>query len=84
MTISLRLDTRTEKVVELYAKQDGCTKSQLIRNLISQFIQSRKGKKSAWELGKDMFGQESSGIGSLSINRKELIKEMIDAKKSSH
>jgi predicted transcriptional regulator len=84
MTISLRLDTQTEKAIERYAKQDRTTKSQLIRDLISQFIQNRKSKQSAWELGKDLFDQESSGDGNLSENRKALIGGLINAKKSRY
>ena len=84
MTISLRLDSQTEKSIERYAKQDRCTKSELIRGLITQFIEKRKGKQSAWDLGKDLFDQESSGAGNLSTDRKKLVREMVNAKKSRH
>jgi len=84
MAVSLRLDAKMEKELELCAKRTGHSKSELLRNIISDFLQQENAKLSAWELGKDLFGAAASVDGSLSINRKQIIKEMIDAKKKRH
>lgn len=84
MAISLRLDPKTEKAVARYAKLEGRSMSGLIREMISEFLQKKQDKLSPWDLGKDLFGKESSGDGMLSVNRKKTIKDMIDAKKNRH
>ena len=84
MSISLRLDSELENELSKYAKLLGSSKSELIRTLIQDFINKKKNKKSPWELGKDFFGQVGSGREDLSVNRKAILKEKLNAKKNRH
>ena len=78
--ITLRLEPKLEQAVNNTAKNLGLTKSELIRTSIREYL-GKIGSSDAWEMGKDLFGNYSSGLGNLSTNRKELIKNKIEAKR---
>lgn len=78
--ITLRLDPKLEKAVNSTAKNLGLTKSELIRQCISNYIGNIK-QPSAWETGEDLFGKYASGVSNLSASRKELIKKKIRSKR---
>lgn len=78
--ITLRLDPALEQAVNSTAKNLGLTKSELIRQSINDYL-ARLKQPNAWEAGEDLFGKYSSGLGNLSVNRKELIKNKIKAKR---
>ena len=84
MTISIRLDEQTEQAIAKLARFAGKTKSELLRGLIDEYIEKQQVEQSPWELGKHLFGRESSGVGTLSVNRKKVIKDLINAKKNRH
>ncbi len=77
--ITLRLDNELEQAINNTAKILGLTKSELIRQSINEYIAKMK-KPTAWESGKDLFGKYSSGMGNLSKDRKELLKNKLKAK----
>jgi predicted transcriptional regulator len=77
--ITLRLDPKLEQDLNNTAKNLGLSKSELIRRSIHDYI-GRLSKQNAWEVGEELFGKYSSGLGNLSIDRKELIKNKIKAK----
>ena len=78
--ITLRLDPKLEQRLNNTAKNLGLTKSELIRKSIHDYI-NKLGKPNAWEIGENLFGKYSSGLGNLSTNRKELIKNRLKAKR---
>jgi hypothetical protein len=78
--ITLRLDPKLERSIDNTAKNLGLTKSELIRKSIHAFL-GRLDEPSPWELGKNMFGKYSSGLGNLSTDRKMLLKDKIRAKR---
>ena len=78
--ITLRLDQKLEQQINNTAKNLGLSKSELIRKSISEYINNLK-QPNAWDIGEDLFGKYSSGLGNLSSDRKELIKSTIKAKK---
>ena len=78
--ITLRLDSELEQAINLTAHQMGVSKSELIRRSISAFLKKLE-KPSPWELGNELFGQYASGQHDLSKNRKQLLKEKIQAKR---
>ncbi len=78
--ITLRLDPKLEQDLNNTAKNLGLSKSELIRKSIHDYI-GRVSKQNAWEVGEKLFGKYSSGLGNLSIDRKELIKRKIKAKR---
>jgi len=77
--ISLRLDPQLEQSIVNLAQKMGLSKSEMIRTCINAFIAKQK-KPSAWEIGRDMFGQYGSGQTNLSTDRKQLLKAKIKAK----
>ncbi len=79
--ITLRLDQKLETDIQITATMMGLSKSELIRASVAEFIKKQK-KPNAWELGSELFGKYASGKGNLSINRKELMKEKIRAKRN--
>ena len=84
MTISLRLESRLERELNNYAKMMGISKSELVRNLIADFIERETGRSSPYELGRNVFGREGSGRGDLSANRKSILRKKLNAKKNRH
>lgn len=78
--ITLRLDQKLEQQINITAKHLGLSKSELIRNSISEYLSKLK-QPNAWDIGEDLFGKYSSGLGNLSSDRKELIKSTIKAKR---
>jgi predicted transcriptional regulator len=78
--ITLRLDPKLEQDLNNTAKNLGLSKSELIRRSIHDYI-GRLSKQNAWEVGEELFGKYSSGLCNLSIDRKELIKNKIKAKR---
>ena len=78
--VTLRLDAKLEQAINKTAKNLGLSKSELIRKSIYDYL-GRLSKQNAWEVGEALFGKYSSGLSNLSINRKELIKRKIKAKR---
>lgn len=78
--IALRLDPNLEKKINTVAKNLGLTKSDLIRKSLIEYL-GKLESPSAWELGKDFFGRYSSGLKNLSVDRKQILKEKIRAKR---
>lgn len=78
--ITLRLDPKLEQEVNVTAKNLGLTKSELIRKSINNYLGVLP-KPTAWEIGEELFGNYSSGLGNLSTKRKEMIKNKIKAKR---
>ncbi|MFP4571583.1 MAG: ribbon-helix-helix protein, CopG family [Desulfobacterales bacterium] len=78
--ITIRLNPKLEQQVSHTAKHLGLSKSELIRKSIVDYIEKLE-KQNPWELGQDLFGKYSSGQNDLSLNRKELLKDKLRAKK---
>jgi predicted transcriptional regulator len=82
MAISLRLDKKTEKAIEKYARSEGRTKSALIRELITEYIVEKESALSPWELGKDLFGVAASDHGTVADDHELILRERMRAKKN--
>jgi len=78
--ITLRLDENLEQQINNTAKNLGLSKSELIRQSISEYLEKVE-QPGAWDLGEDLFGKYASGLGNLSSDRKELIRSKIRAKR---
>lgn len=78
--ITLRLDPALEQAINNTATKLGLTKSELIRRSILEYL-SKLSKPNAWEIGQDLFGKYSSGLGNLSMERKEIVKKKTGAKR---
>jgi len=84
MPISFRLDDHLERELNKYARRVGKSKSELIRNLIADFLNKKTNRLSPWELGKEVFGREGSGKSNLAQDRKSILKEKLHAKKNGY
>ena len=83
--LSVRLDSSLENQLKFLAKEKSISKSQIIKDsLVCYFdmLKSQSKQKTAYELGKDLFGKHSSGDTNLSAAYKQKIKEKINAKNS--
>lgn len=78
MTITVRLDPKTDEALSLAAKQRGLTKSELVRLCLQQYLDQNG--RSAWELGKDLFGKYGSDCADLARNAKRIAGERMRAK----
>ena len=78
--LTIRFDPKLEQDISITARNLGLTKSELIRKSICSYLEKLE-KPSAWEIGKGLFGNYSSNLGSLSADRKEHVKNKIRAKR---
>jgi hypothetical protein len=78
--LTLRLDPKLEQKIKITAKNLGLTKSELIRKSINSYL-GKIGHANAWDIGEDLFGKYSSGLGNLSTDRKKIVKNKIQAKR---
>jgi hypothetical protein len=56
------------------------SKSRIIRDALSRYLDAKDGTVIPFDLGKDLFGQVGSGKRDLSANYKKILKEKLDAK----
>jgi hypothetical protein len=84
MTISVRLDSATEKALVLAARADGISKSEFIRRCLRERLDTEVSGRRAWELGKDLFGKYGSGRSDVSGNSESYLSEIFDAKRNRH
>jgi len=80
---TVRLPADLEKKLDSASKADKRSKSELIKEALERYFKSEEPEKDSYELGKEFFGQYGSGDGTLSTSYKALIKEKLDAKRST-
>lgn len=81
MTMSLRLSEELERGLEQAAREEGVSKSELVRRCLADYLGECRKKPTAWELGRDLAGKYDSGRSDVSSNRKRIVKEKIHARK---
>jgi len=77
--LTLRLDEDLEHKIDVASERLGITKSELIRRSVQTFINGIS-KPSPWEVGCELFGKFDSGVGTLSSNRKEIVRQALARK----
>lgn len=77
--ISLRIPEEMEKRLRSLARLEGKSRSEIIKQSIAEYITRREDALTPYELGKDLFGA-SSDREDLSVNRKQYLKESLQAK----
>jgi predicted DNA-binding protein len=83
MPTSVRLDAKTEKLLERLAKQKSQTKSEVIREAIEALTEHRSTSSSgasAYEAIKDLVGCVKGGPADLSIDTGRKFKDMLRKK----
>jgi len=84
MSITVRLGKKLEHFIEEESKNEGITKSQLVRECIAEYYNKVKTGKSPWELGNNYFDLYGSGSSDLSVNRKKILRNKIHGKKNNN
>jgi predicted DNA-binding protein len=82
MTITVRLNPDLQKELDLYARREGMTRSEFVRECIREYLVHRKECATAWELGKEIFGKHASGQSDRSTNRKQILREKLHARQN--
>lgn len=79
---TLRLDPELEKMLETYAELENVSKSAVIKEALAVYFRQNLQTASAFELGKDLFGQTGSGKSDKSTQYKKLIRKKLSEKRS--
>ncbi|EOQ95343.1 ribbon-helix-helix protein, CopG family [Leptospira wolbachii serovar Codice str. CDC] len=85
--ISLRLPPELERKLDSFAKSEGKTRTEIVKDSILEYIKNRGTSKTPFELGLDLFGKHNSEITDLAQNRKTYLHEVFgkkNEKRSSH
>ena len=80
MTLTVRLEHKVEQTLAVYAVDRGISKSEAVKRGLKLLFESTPPKKSAYELGKHLFGRHSSGRTDGSTMVKQQFREMVRAK----
>lgn len=78
--ISVRLPKELEESLEELAEYTHKTKTDIVKEAVTQYIIDTKSKLSPYEIGKDLFGQHASGESNRSTTYKTKIKEKLGEK----
>ena len=78
--LTVRLPEDLEQEVNRIASAEQRTKTQIIREALTQYVESHRNQRSAYELGKDLFGTYGSGDTERSSGYKGKLKEKLRAK----
>ncbi len=75
---SIRLDKQLDKKIEAFAAKENTSKSEIVREALTEYLTARETEEKPYELGQDLFGRYGSGQGDLSTTYKKRIKEKLD------
>jgi RHH-type rel operon transcriptional repressor/antitoxin RelB len=78
--LSLRIPDFLESELMDICKEEKKTKTAIIKESLLLYIESKKQKTSAYELGKKYFGKYEATPSDKSVNHKELIRKKIRQK----
>lgn len=79
---SVRLPKELENKLELLAKEDNITKSDVIKKALDKYFDEYDKKLNPYDLGEELFGKHGSGDGSLSETYKTKLRGKINEKMS--
>jgi predicted DNA-binding protein len=84
--LSIRLNEFLENKINSYSKEHNKTKSDIVKEALMLYfkIKEQEDKKSAYELGKELFGKYSSNRGDLSTTYKQKLKQKLNEKYSTN
>lgn len=79
MTLTVKLDPELERALARRSAERGVPKSVVVKEaLVAHLAQE---PAAAYAAGKDLFGRHGSGDSNLSVKRRELFAEIVDAKR---
>lgn len=80
MSISVRLDHKTEAALRQRLREHSIPMSDFVRSAIQEKLDQPSQSSTPYELGREVFGRYSSGERTRSQRRKAIIKAQLDAK----
>ena len=80
MTLTVRLDQKVEQTLAEYAVGNGISKSEAVKRGLKLLFESSLPPKSAYEIGKHLFGRHASGRTDGSVKVKQQYRETMLAK----
>jgi len=75
---SVRLDDELDKKIRALSKKTKATKSEIVREALTEYLETREAEDKPFDLGQDLFGRFGSGKGNLSTTYKKRIKEKLN------
>ena len=81
MTLTVKLEPALEALVAARCRAEGSTKSAIVQAALRAYLE--RNPKSAFELGKEVFGKRGSGRSDLSERRHDDYAELAHAKRRS-
>ncbi|MCR8640804.1 transcriptional regulator [Leptospira interrogans serovar Ricardi] len=85
--INLRLPPELERKLNSFAKSEGKSRSEIVKDSILEYIKNHGKTKTPFELGEDLFGKHTSDVSDLAQNRKKYLHQSVkdkNAKRSSN
>ncbi|HBE03661.1 MAG: hypothetical protein A2096_09465 [Spirochaetes bacterium GWF1_41_5] len=80
--LTVRLPSNLELKIKQISQKDHISKSDIVKEAISEYIQKHGSNISSFKLGEDNFGKYSSGNSNLSLNYKNILKQKLNEKYS--
>lgn len=80
MPISIRLGNQLEHRLGAVSKRLRVNKSEVVKRSLEAYLDQLEPRKSAYQLGEDLFGADASMAGDVSANYKTLLKQKLRAK----
>ena len=77
---SIRLPVELERRLNRVAETTRTSKSKIVREALSRYLEAVDSSATPFDLGKDIFGQVGSGRKDLSTTYKRTLKEKLSAK----
>lgn len=78
--LNVRISKETEKELARYCKDEGLSKSIVVKEALLAYLAQKRKTRSAYEAGVDLFGLEGSGSSNHSVTYKKKLKEKLNAK----
>ena len=75
---SVRLDDELDKKIRALSEKTKATKSEIVREALTEYLETREAEDKPFDLGQDLFGRFGSGKGNLSTTYKKRIKEKLN------
>ena len=80
--VTIRLSDEIESQLELITILEHKTKTEIMKSALCEYIGKHLSEKTAYELGKDLFGKHSSDLEDLSETYKIRLKKKLHEKHS--
>ena len=81
---TVRLPMEIEAKLTIFAEKRHKSKSDIIKEALTNLFYKEEIEKDSFELGEEYFGKYGSGDGTLSVSYKQKLKEKIHAKTDSN